>query len=398
LSDTQNIERGFGRREAAPRLSTNDRPLSPQEALKPKDVPPPPTRSKGSRHGLVVVMNFFLSCVVFVVLILCAIGYYGKVTFEQEGPLQTARTVIIDEGSSVSKISTNLKNNGVIENDTVFRYWVTAHGAQKSLKAGEYIFRPRMSMYEVMETIRSGNGIVHKVSLPEGLTVNQIFERLKNNEILEGELPAELPLEGSLMPDTYPFQRGTTREEIIARMKRTQEQFVASVWEKRIADLPINTPEEMVVLASIVEKETGRADERPRVASVFINRLRRGMKLQSDPTIIYGIFGGEGKPKDRPIYKSDIERETPYNTYVIPALPPGPIANPGRAALEAVANPSRTNDLFFVANGTGGHAFAETLDEHNQNVVRWRAIEKQLKEEAEKKAKEEAESQESSSQ
>ena len=241
-----------------------------------------------------------------------------------------------------------------------------------------------MSMYEVMDTIRSGKGILHKVSLPEGLTVKKIFDRLAENEVLVGDLPEELPPEGSLMPDTYPFQRGTTRQEVIDRMKKAQEEFLASVWERRIDGLPIKTPEELVILASIVEKETGKADERPRVASVFINRLNRGMKLQSDPTIIYGIFGGEGKPKDRPIFKSDIEKETPYNTYTIPALPPGPIANPGRAAMEAVANPSRTEDLFFVANGTGGHVFSKTLEEHNQNVARWRAIEKQLKEEANK--------------
>ena len=208
----------------------------------------------------------------------------------------------------------------------------------------------------------------------------QILDRLAKNEILEGELPEVAPAEGTLMPDTYPFQRGTTRKEIIERMQLAQKQFLASVWEKRVDNLPISSPEEMVILASIVEKETGRAAERPHVASVFINRLRKGMKLQSDPTIIYGIFGGAGKPKDRPIYRSDIDKPTPYNTYTIPALPPGPIANPGRAALEAVANPSITDDLFFVANGTGGHVFAKTLEEHNQNVARWRAIEKQLKE------------------
>jgi len=201
-----------------------------------------------------------------------------------------------------------------------------------------------------------------------------------SDDILEGDLPETLPAEGSLMPDTYPFQRGTTRVEVVERMKVAQASFLSRVWAKRIPDLPISTPEELVTLASIVEKETGKADERPHVASVFINRLNRGMKLQSDPTIIYGIFGGAGKPSDRPIYKSDIETPTPYNTYTIPALPPGPIANPGRAAMEAVANPSRTDDIFFVANGTGGHVFAKTLDEHNQNVARWRQIEKQLKE------------------
>lgn len=357
--------------------------------MKPRDVPPPPKRSRGSRNSVVVVMNFFMSCLVFATLVLCALAYFGQYTFTKPGPLQTAQTLVIQEGSSVAQISERLLANDVIESDTIFRLWVRAHGAQKSLKAGEYLFEPGMSMYEVMDTIRSGKGIVHKVSIPEGLTVFQIFKRLEEDEILVGDLPEELPVEGSLMPDTYPFQRGTTRDELLKRMAVAQQKFLASVWERRIDGLPISTPEEMVTLASIVEKETGRADERPRVAGVFINRLQRGMKLQSDPTFLYGIFGGEGKPKGRPIYRSDIESDTPYNTYRIDGLPPGPIANPGRAALEAVANPSRTDDLFFVANGTGGHVFAKTLDEHNRNVARWREIEKQLKAEAEKKKQEE---------
>ena len=365
---------------------------SPQQVLQAKEVPPPPKRSKSARGNFIVFMNFMMSCLVFVVLGLCLIALYGKSEFEKDGPLDSSQTVVIKEGSSLSQISTQLLANGVIDNGLIFNQGVKVYRAQNSMKAGEYLFKPGMSMFEVMETIRSGKGILHKATLPEGLTVYQIFQRLKDNPILEGELPTELPPEGSLMPDTYPFQRGTTRVELIERMKLAQQNFLASVWARRIPDLPISTPEEMVILASIVEKETGKADERPRVASVFINRLERGMKLQSDPTIIYGIFGGQGKPSDRPIYKSDIEKPTPYNTYTIPALPPGPIANPGRAALEAVANPSRTNDLFFVANGTGGHVFAQTLEEHNQNVARWRAIEKQRAEAAKEQEQEEQES------
>ncbi len=388
MSETDSIDGGFGRRDSSTHLGSGEPLLSPSEALKPRDVPPPPKRSGGSRNGLIVVMNFFMSCLIFLTLVLCVFGYYGKYTFEKRGPLDTAQTLLIEEGSSVVQISNKLLANGVIDSDFFFRHWVRAHGAQKSLKAGEYLFKPGMSMYDVMDTIRSGKGILHKVSLPEGLTVLQIFDRLAKNEVLEGDLPSTLPAEGSLMPDTYPFQRGTTRQELVDRMIDMQKVFVQSVWDRRIDGLPISSPEELVTLASIVEKETGKADERPRVASVFINRLRKGMKLQSDPTIIYGIFGGEGKPGDRPIYKSDIEGKTPYNTYLIPALPPGPIANPGRAALEAVANPSRTDDLFFVANGTGGHVFAKSLEEHNRNVARWRAIEKQLKQEADKKEEE----------
>lgn len=381
--NSENTNNGFGRRSDLPLNSEPMEAQSPTKALQAKEVPPPPKRSKSAKGNFIVFMNFMMSCLVLVVLGAGLVFLYGKSVFEAAGPLTEPQTVVIKEGSSLSQISSKLLSNDVIDNGWIFSQGVKAHKAQSSMKAGEYIFKPQMSMYDVMETIRSGKGILHKVTLPEGLTVFQIFERLAKHEILEGPLPETLPPEGSLMPDTYPFQRGTTRAEVIERMKIAQETFLAQIWEKRVADLPISTPQELVTLASIVEKETGKADERPRVASVFINRLNRGMKLQSDPTILYGIFGGEGKPSDRPIYKSDIETPTPYNTYTIPALPPGPIANPGRAAMEAVANPSRTDDIFFVANGTGGHVFAKTLDEHNQNVARWRQIEKQIKEQQE---------------
>ncbi len=201
-----------------------------------------------------------------------------------------------------------------------------------------------------------------------------MFRRLADDPVLEGDLPATLPPEGSLRPDTYKFSRGTKRAEIIEQAKKAQESIVEQIWAKRDPNLPIKSRDEFVTLASIVEKETGIADERSRVASVFLNRLDKGMRLQSDPTILYGIFGGDGKPADRALYKSDLEKQTPYNTYMIKGLPPTPIANPGRAALEAVAQPSRTKDLYFVADGTGGHVFAATLDEHNQNVRRWRKI------------------------
>jgi UPF0755 protein len=235
-----------------------------------------------------------------------------------------------------------------------------------------------------MQLLKSGKSILYSVSLPEGLTVKQMFRKLSDDQVLVGDLPTELPAEGSLMPDTYKFTRGTKRSEIVQQMAAAQKALVDQIWEKRDPDLPVSTVEELVTLASIVEKETGRADERPRVASVFINRLDKGMRLQSDPTIIYGIFGGDGKPADRPILKSDIDKQTPYNTYIIKGLPPTPIANPGRAALEAVANPSRTPELYFVADGTGGHVFAETLDEHNANVRRWRKVEAERAAEAAK--------------
>ena len=358
-------------------------PRSPLETLQPREVPPPAKRSKQARGGLVVFLNFCMSCLVFAALAAGVVFYFGKLRFEEPGPLQKAKTMVIEDGANLRSISAKLHASGITSSELIFSIGVRAHNASSALKAGEYAFKPGMSMYDVMETIHSGKGVVHKITIPEGFTIAEILRRVAADETLEGEMPQTVPPEGTLMPDTYPFQRGTTRIEVIEQMRKSQQRYLAELWGRRIDDLPVNTPQELVTLASIVEKETGKAYERPHVASVFINRLKKGMRLQSDPTIIYGIFAGEGKPKDRPIYKSDIDKYTPYNTYQIDGLPPGPIANPGRAALEAVANPSRTEYLYFVASGDGGHVFAKTLDEHNANVARWRAIEKREQSETE---------------
>lgn len=362
----------------------NSRPRTAYEALQPSAPPPPPKRSQHARHIIVVVLNFFITLMVLSVLAGSAALYFGKQRFAEPGPLEAPRTLVIKEGSSVSRIAEQLRAANIIDNEWLFIAGVRAHRAGGDLKAGEYAFSPAMSMQDVMHTIRSGKGVLYKITFPEGLTSYKIFERLRGNEMLVGELPKELPPEGSLLPDTYPFQRGTSRADIVAQMQRQQQRALAEIWSKRIDGLPLKSPEELVILASIVEKETGRADERPRVASVFINRLNKKMRLQSDPTILYGLFGGQGRPPERPIYRSDIDKHTPYNTYQIDGLPPGPIANPGRAAMEAVANPSRTKDFYFVADGTGGHVFAGTLDDHNENVRRWRVIRKKLQEDAAK--------------
>ena len=255
--------------------------------------------------------------------------------------------VLIREGASVGEIATNLQRRNVITDARIFRLGVRAYMPNDSLKAGEYEIKAGSSMHEVMELLRSGKSILHSITLAEGLTVAQTFKTLANNPELTGDLPENLPPEGSLRPETYKFTRGTTRQEIIDQMRASQSSLVDQIWARRRDGLPINSKDELVILASIVEKETGRADERSLVASVFLNRLERGMRLQSDPTIIYGIFGGDGKPADRPIYRSDIDKPTPYNTYVIDGLPPTPIANPGRAALEAVANPSKPTTSFL---------------------------------------------------
>nr|WP_210333520.1 endolytic transglycosylase MltG [Rhizobium sp. ARZ01] len=350
-------------------------PKSANEALRPEPVPSPPRRSRKARSQVVVFLNFIMTSIVLVTLAAAGIFYYALDSFEKPGPLAANTNFIVRNGAGLNEIAASLERNNIITDSRVFRALSRIHLEDGVLKAGEYEIRANASMHDVLELLKSGKSILYSVSVPEGLTVKQVFRRLADDPVLEGDLPAELPTEGTLMPDTYKFSRGTKRAEILQQMLTAQKALISQIWEKRDDDLPIATPEEMVTLASIVEKETGKADERPRVASVFINRLEKGMRLQSDPTIIYGIFGGDGKPADRAILQSDIDKQTPYNTYAIKGLPPTPIANPGRAALEAVVNPSRTADLYFVADGTGGHVFAETLDDHNANVRRWRKLE-----------------------
>lgn len=336
-------------------------------------------------------MNFLMSLVVLIVVV-GGLGFFlGKQAFDGPGPLQSTETVLIQPNTGVAEIADILERRGMISDARLFRIGLRAHGHDAALRAGEYEVRAGASMHEIMELLRSGRSVQHALTIPEGFTVHQAFQRIANMEELEGDMPDEVPPEGSLAADTLRFTRGMDRQELIQRLMNDQGRLVQSIWERRVDDLPINDINEFVTLASIVEKETGRSDERSRVASVFINRLNRGMRLQSDPTIIYGIFGGEGLPPGRPIYRSDIDTPTDYNTYTINGLPPGPIAIPGRASLEAVANPSQTEDLYFVADGSGGHAFARTLDEHNANVARWRAIERQRTEAAaQREAEEEA--------
>ncbi|CDZ27550.1 endolytic transglycosylase MltG [Neorhizobium galegae] len=351
-------------------------PKSPNEALKPERVPEPPRRSRKARSQVVIFLNFVMTMVV----VLCVIGvagfYYMISAFQQPGPLEANTHFMVRPGNSNSEIANNLERNGIISDARIFRYMTATYLRNgETLKAGEYEIKARASMKDVMGVLEGGKSILYSVVLPEGLTVRQMMLRLAEDPALEGDLPAELPPEGSLRPDTYKFTRGNKRADIIQQMRVAQQKLVDQIWERRDPGLPIKTKDEFVTLASIVEKETGKEDERAHVASVFINRLQRGMRLQSDPTIVYGIFGGEGKPSDRPIFKSDLAKPTPYNTYQIKGLPPTPISNPGRAALEAVANPWRTKDLYFVADGTGGHVFAATLEEHNANVRRWRRME-----------------------
>ena len=281
--------------------------------------------------------------------------------------------VNIPRGLGIRDIADLLQREGVIDQPYVFMGGVIALKARGELKYGEYQFTKNSSVADVVDTITEGKVIQHAVTVPEGLTSEQIVARLLENDGLAGQIK-EIPREGTLLPETYRFTRGMTREQIIQRMQQAHRRVLQEVWERRMQDLPVKTPEQLVILASIVEKETGRPDERTRVAAVFVNRLKSRMRLQSDPTIIYGLTGGKGS-LGRPILKSEIEQPTPYNTYVVDGLPPGPIANPGRASLEAAANPARTKELYFVADGTGGHVFSENYTEHQKNVARLRGIE-----------------------
>ncbi len=330
-------------------------------------------RSRGSRNSLVIFLNFCFSVALIGVVIGGAVLYWGANRFEAPGPLQAEATFMVPRGGGLQSISAGLEREGIIDNAEIFQAGVRLAGAGGELKAGEYAFERGVSMREVMDALRDGRSIQHSISVPEGWTVDQVFARLETNETLVGDMP-EKPEEGSLLPDTYVFTRGESRADVVERMRAAQAEMVEEIWATRVEGLPIDTVEEFVTLASIVERETGVADERPHVASVFINRLNEGMRLQSDPTFIYGIWGGAGKPPGEPLRRSHIDSDTPYNTYRINGLPPGPIANPGRAALEAVANPLDTDDLYFVADGTGGHAFARTLDEHNANVRAYRRL------------------------
>jgi UPF0755 protein len=350
--------------------------------LRPSPAPLPPRRSRHARSQIVIFLNFCLSMALFLMLAAGAVIYWGAGQFEGPGPLRQEATYVVPSGSGAQTIAAGLEREGIISDAQVFEYGVRFAGAGGELKPGEYAFTPGISMRGVMEKLRSGKSIVHSVTIPEGWTVQRIYDRIAASEVLSGAMPELLP-EGTLRPDTYLVQRGDSRKGLVQRMKDAQDRLVAEIWETRNPEVPVDDIGQFLTLASIVERETGVDSERPHVASVFVNRLRKGMRLQSDPTFLYGVYGGAGKPSDRPVTQSDIDSDTPYNTYRINGLPPGPIANPGRAALEAVANPLETDDVYFVADGTGGHVFAETLDEHNRNVQRYREYERQQRAAAE---------------
>jgi len=350
-------------------------PKSPSAALKPVSVPEPSMESGGTVLSILGYLTRLAMIMGVAVALLVGAGYTIHEQYIAQGPLPTDKVVMIKGG--LSDVVEQLVQDGVVDRPILLMASIYINGVSAKIKAGEYMFKQKASLEEVIGTLTEGKAILQSIMIKEGLTSQQIVDHLKESDLLSGEITA-VPPEGSLLPETYKFSRGMNRQQLLDRMMQDQARVVKELWARRVAGLPIQSPAEMVVLASIVEKETGKADERSRVARVFLNRLDRKMRLQSDPTIIYGLVGGKGS-LGRSITRSDIESQTPYNTYVIPALPPAPIGNPGRAALEAVINPSQTKELYFVADGTGGHVFAESYEQHQRNVVRWRQIENDRK-------------------
>ena len=299
--------------------------------------------------------------------------------YEKPGPLLEQALIEVPQGASLGRIASDLEEKGIISNAWLFSAAARKEGVASSLKAGEYAIEPGASIREVLERISDGAAIQHRITVAEGLSSWEIVQLINDpryDEVLVGQVE-EIPPEGSLAPDTYFFQRGEPRTAVIERMQKAQAELLEALWSTRAPDLPVKTKEEALILASIVEKETGVASERPQVASVFVNRLRDGMKLQSDPTIIYGITQGKG-PLGRGLRRSEIKNpDNLYDTYAHNGLTPTPIANPGKASIAAVLNPASSDYYYFVADGSGGHAFAKTLSEHNRNVAEWRKIERQ---------------------
>jgi UPF0755 protein len=357
-----------------PRVSLFGRASKP--AL--SDPPPPPTRPprKPRRMGLSSLSGLLTFVLLGALVTVGALAWLMKEA-RSPGPLAADKVVMIVREDDAGSIADQLERAGVIDSAMWFNILTLLDGNRGALKRGEYAFKAAVSMNEIENELIAHHVVRYKLTIPEGLTSEEVIDRLREDPVLIGEI-REPPREGSLMPDTYYFERGDTRLSILSRMAKVQARTVDEIWKERSPDLPIKSPGEMVTLASIVEKETGKPEERPRVAGVFINRLEKHMRLESDPTIVYGLAQGKGT-LGRSITRADLNQSTPYNTYIIEGLPPGPICNPGKAALEAVAKPARSRDLYFVADGTGGHAFAETLDQHQKNVAHWRQIEKDVK-------------------
>ena len=304
------------------------------------------------------------------VLVTALVVLVGWIRYINPGPLAASRTVVIPRGSSAEEIATQLWHAGVLSDPYSFQLGGRLDGSASRLRSGEYAFAAGIAPRDAAAQLAAGRTVIRRLTVPEGLTTVQVLALVRSAEGLEGDIGAEPP-EGALLPETFFYSWGDSRRQMIARAQRGMSELVSQLWAKRAPDLPLRTPEDALILASIVEKETALQEERPRIASVFLNRLRRGMRLGADPTVVYGITNGRSS-LDRPLTRADTETATPWNTYLIDGLPPTPIANPGRASLQAVLQPAQTDDLYFVADGAGHHVFARSLAEHNRNIARLR--------------------------
>lgn len=309
-----------------------------------------------------------------VVTLLAGAMLWGALRLVAPGPLSEPVTVVVPRGSGLEAVAITLADAGVVRSPLLFVFGARLTGAGRELKAGEYAFAPGVSIDDVLEQMRRGRTVVHRLTVPEGLTSAQIVSLIEKEAVLAGDV-AERPKDGSLLPETYHFSWGDSREQLVERMQHAMVQTLGEAWKNRDPDLPYKSPEEVLTMASIIEKETAVPAERARVAGVYVNRLQQGMRLQSDPTVVYALTEGAGE-LGRALTRADLRTESPYNTYVTAGLPPGPIANPGKASILAALKPERHEFLFFVADGTGGHAFAKTLAEHNRNVARWREVQR----------------------
>jgi UPF0755 protein len=339
------------------------------------EAPTPPERGPGPLRRLIRwIEGVFIVLLVFAFLAGGAVAWFWH-AFNAAGPLTDEKIVVIPKGVGISGIAKVLGDAGVIGDPLVFKLGARLTVADgQPLHAGEFRFPTATSARGAIRVLVEGKAVLHRLTVAEGLTVAEIYDEIDATPQLDGPLPPP-PAEGSLLPETYFFVLGDTRGQMVARMQADMAAALAELWPKREPGLPLASPEDAVILASVVEKETAKDDERARIAAVFYNRLKKGMALQSDPTVIFALTQGKSK-LDHPLTGSELKTESPYNTYLVTGLPPGPIANPGIAALKAVLHPLKTKELYFVADGTGGHAFSETLEQHQKNVARWRKFQK----------------------